>query len=109
MTVYKLGLSYELSKDLTLRAGYNYGKQPVPSSETMFNVLAPGVVEKHLTVGATWAMSKNSELSVSYMHAFNKQVNGSSSIPGGPGGFGGGEANVKMSQDAIGVAYGWKM
>lgn len=110
MTVYKLGLSYELSKDMTLRAGYNYGKQPVPSSETMFNVLAPGVVEKHLTVGATWAMSKNSELSVSYMHAFNKQVNGASSIPpGAPPGFGGGEANVKMSQDAIGVAYGWKM
>lgn len=106
MTVYKLGLSYELSKDLTLRAGYNYGKQPVPSSETMFNVLAPGVVEKHLTVGATWAMSKNSELSVSYMHAFNKQVNGASSIPAG---FGGGNADVRMSQNALGIAYGWKM
>lgn len=106
MTVYKLGLSYELSKDMTLRAGYNYGKQPVPSSETMFNVLAPGVVEKHLTVGATWAMSKNSELSVSYMHAFNKQVNGASSIPAG---FGGGNADVRMSQNALGIAYGWKM
>lgn len=106
MTVYKLGLSYELSKDMTLRAGYNYGKQPVPSSETMFNVLAPGVVEKHLTVGATWTMSKNSELSVSYMHAFNKQVNGASSIPAG---FGGGNADVRMSQNALGIAYGWKM
>jgi long-chain fatty acid transport protein len=65
MTVYKLGVSYELSQNLTLRAGYNHGKQPIPSSETFFNILAPGVVENHLTLGATWTLANKDEISVS--------------------------------------------
>ena len=106
MTVYKLGLSYDYSDDLTLRAGWNYGSQPIPASETFFNLLAPGVVEHHLTLGATWTLENGGELSVSYMHAFEKKVNGSGSIPSGAP-FYGGEANLKMYQDALGIAYGW--
>lgn len=105
MTVLKLGVSYEMNKDLTLRAGISHARQPIPSSQTFFNILAPGVIEDHLTLGATWKMSNDGELSVAYMHAFNKDVNGSGSIPAG---FGAGEANLKMYQDSFGVAYGKK-
>lgn len=108
MTVYKLGMSYDYSQNLTLRAGYNHGKQPIPASETFFNILAPGIVEDHLTLGATWTLANKDEVSVSYMHAFEKKVKGSGSIPVG-GGFPGGEANLRMHQDALGIAYGWKM
>jgi len=109
-TVYKLGVSYEWSKELTLRAGYVTLKQPIPQSQTFLNILAPGVVEDHLTLGATWTFDRNKELSISYMHAFKNTVNGSGSIPPGPPpGFGGGEANLRMYQDALGVAFGWKM
>ncbi len=105
MTVYKLGISYEYSKDLTLRAGISTNRQPIPSSQTLFNILAPGVVENHLTLGATWTLQNKSELSLGYMHAYNKNVNGSGSIGAG---FGGGEANLRMHQNSIGVAYGIK-
>jgi long-chain fatty acid transport protein len=105
-TVYKIGLAYELKPGTTLRAGYVTLDQPIPASQTFFNILAPGVVEDHLTLGLTMEMSKTSELSFMYMHAFEKKVNGSGSIPAVP--FGGGEANLRMSQDSIGVAYGWK-
>jgi long-chain fatty acid transport protein len=109
-TVYKLGVSYEWSKDLTLRAGYATLRQPIPSNQTFFNILAPGVVEDHLTIGATWVVNGTQELSVGYMHALSKTVNGTSSIPPGmPPGFGGGNANLKMSQDSLGIAYGWKL
>lgn len=109
-TVYKFGVSYEWSKALTLRGGYVYLKQPIPNNQTLFNVIAPGVVEDHLTLGATWAIDRDKELSISYMHAFEKKVSGSGSIPPGPPpGFGGGEANLKMYQDALGIAFGWKM
>ncbi|HET9734608.1 MAG TPA: outer membrane protein transport protein [Burkholderiales bacterium] len=108
-TVYKLGVTYDLDQNITLRAGYVTLKQPIPASQTFFNILAPGVVEDHLTLGATWKMGGNGELTVMYMHAFEKKVNGSGSIPpGAPPGFGGGEANLRMSQDSIGAAYGWK-
>jgi long-chain fatty acid transport protein len=104
-TVYKLGISYELNPTVTLRAGYATLKQPIPQNQTLLNILAPGVVEDHLTLGATWKMGTNGELTIMYMHAFEKEVNGQGSIPPG---FGGGEANLRMSQDSLGVAYGWK-
>ena len=109
-TVYKIGVSYEYSKDLTLRAGYAGLRQPIPSNQTLFNILAPGVVENHVTLGATWAFDRNKELTLGYMHAFTKNVNGANSIPPGfPPGFGGGNANLRMHQNSLGVAFGWKM
>jgi len=38
------------------------------------------------------------------VHAFKKTVNGSGSIPAS---FGGGEANLTMTEDSIGISYGW--
>jgi len=105
MDVYKLGIAWQVNKGLTLLAGWNHGEQPIPASQTFFNVLAPATVEDHLTLGATWVLANSSELTVAYMHAFENTVNGSGSIPGG---FGGGEANIGMSQDSLGIAYGWK-
>lgn len=108
-TVFKLGASYDWSKDLTVRAGFVTLNQPVRSKQTLFNMIAPGVVEKHLTLGATWAINREHELTFAYMHAFENKVNGSNSIPPGmPPGFGGGNANLKMYQNSFGIAWGWK-
>ena len=106
MTVFKLGVSWKYQSDLVLRAGWNRGKNPIPDSETFFNILAPGVVEDHLTIGATKTLADGAELTFMFMHALEKEVKGSGSIPAG---FGGGEADIKMSQNAIGIAYGWDM
>jgi long-chain fatty acid transport protein len=105
VTAYKLGVSYDYSKSLTLRGGVSTARQPIRSNQTLFNILAPATVETHLTFGATWALSDKSELSLSYMHAFEKKVNGSNSIPAG-GGFPGGNVNLKMYEDSLGIAYG---
>jgi long-chain fatty acid transport protein len=40
--VVKLGAAYQWSPALTLRAGYSHATQPVPQSQTFFNILAPG-------------------------------------------------------------------
>jgi long-chain fatty acid transport protein len=106
MTVYKLGVSHAWNDAWTVRAGYNHNNAQIPATQTYFNVLAPGVVQDHLTLGATWNVSKDNELSFSYMHAFKQSVNGTGSIPAL---MGGGEANINMYQDALGVAYSWKL
>jgi len=106
MTVFKLGVSYAVSPGMTLRAGYATGKQPVPEGETFFNILAPGVVEDHITLGGTWTLEDKSEITFGYMHALENTVKGSGSIPAG---FGGGEANLTMKQNSIGVAYSRRM
>ncbi|MEW6687509.1 MAG: outer membrane protein transport protein [Pseudomonadota bacterium] len=105
MTTYKIGASYEYSRSLTLRAGFATGKQPIPANETLLNIIFPAVVQDHLTLGATWTMGAM-DFTVGYMHAFRKKVNGSGSIPLG---FGSGEANLRMHQDSLGFAIGWKM
>ena len=104
--VYKIGALYQYSPALILRAGYNHVDQPIRSGDTLFNILAPGVVKDHVTLGATWVLSPASEVSFAYTHAFENTVDGKNSIPAS---FGGGEANLRMYQDALGVAYTWKL
>jgi long-chain fatty acid transport protein len=109
VTVVKLGVSYDYTPDVTLRAGFNHSDQAIPSNQTFFNILAPATVQDHLTFGATWKTSTGGELSVAYAHGFKKTVNGANSIPpGNPPGFGGGNANISLEENSLGVAYGWK-
>jgi len=105
-TAYKLGAIYNYDEQLTLRAGYNHVNQPIPSSQNLFNTLAPAVVEDHITLGASWKFQNSSELSFSYMHALENKVRGNNSIPAA---FGGGDVNLKMYQDSLGVAYSWQL
>ncbi len=106
MTVYKLGVSHAWSDSLTVRAGYNHNNAQIPTTQTLFNVLAPGVVQDHLTLGATWALSPDNELTVAYMHAFKNTVNGAA---GSAALLGGSNANINMYQDSLGIAYSWKL
>jgi long-chain fatty acid transport protein len=106
VTVFKLGASYAFSDALTVRGGYNHVTKPIPKSEALFNILAPATVQDHLSLGATWVLANKGELSVAYTHAFEDSVNGTNAIPPQ---FGGGNVKIKMFQDSIGVAYGWKL
>jgi len=109
INAYKIGVSHAYSSGFTVRAGYDHCDQPIPNSQTLLNIVAPGVVQDHLTLGGTWMLADKSEISVAYIHAFKKTVNGSGSIPPGApmGGLGGGEANLTMQEDSIGISYGW--
>lgn len=98
MTVYKVGVKQQINDKLAVMAGFNYGKQPISSAETTLNVLAPGVTEKHLTLGAQWKLLPKAKLNASYTHAFEGEVKGNntSRMDG---------YNLKMKQDAVGISY----
>ncbi|HEX9395754.1 MAG TPA: outer membrane protein transport protein [Burkholderiales bacterium] len=104
-TVFKFGLAHEASSRFTLRAGVAVLHQPVPADQTLLNVFAPAVTQKHLTLGATWQLPSRMELTFAYQHAFEQTVRGTSTSV--PGGVGGGQADVRMKQDAFGLALGW--
>lgn len=74
--VWKVGLQYEVSPKLTLRGGFAHCNQPIPESEVLFNILAPGVIEDHLTVGFTTLLSEKSALHFSLMRGFSSSVSG---------------------------------
>lgn len=105
-TVLKLAVSHQLRPDLVLRAGLSHATQPVPQGETFLNILAPGVIRDHLTLGATWTQQAGGELSGFLAYGVGKTVNGSSSIPAS---FGGGNANVRLKETILGISYGWKL
>lgn len=101
--VVKLGVVYQASPDLTLRAGFSAGKQPVPESQTLFNILAPGVVEKHITLGGSWALGKHDNLTLAYVQALKRTVSGNQSIPPS---FGGGDADISLAERSLGISWG---
>ncbi|BAN34647.1 long-chain fatty acid transport protein [Sulfuricella denitrificans skB26] len=103
----KLGVEYKYNDALTLRAGINHGDNPIKSGETTFNILAPGVVTDHYTLGATYGVTKDSEITVSYMHAQEKSVSGPTSPYFGAS-VSTGTETIKMYQNSLGVAYGMK-
>lgn len=101
-TVFKLGASYEYSPELTLRAGYNQGSSTIPNTELAFNVLAPATVEKHVTLGATWTLANKGELSLAYVKAFSNAQTGATPQLGAT------PTTIRMDQNSLGIAYGWK-
>lgn len=101
MTVFKIGVQYALNKAWTLRAGYSHADQPIDSREVAFNTLAPAVIEDHFTLGATWRLRDDYELTFWGMYAPEETVKG-------PGAFTGGQApEIKMSQYELGVNFAW--
>ncbi len=106
--VIKLGAEYQYSKDLTLRFGYNHSQNPISSRDVTFNMLAPGVVQNHYTLGFTYNVSKDSELTMAYMHASKNSVSGNSLFSNFLGGASAGTDKIEMSQDSLGIAYGMK-
>ena len=105
--VIKLGVEYQYNSALTLRAGYNQSKNPISSRDVTFNMLAPGVIKDHYTLGFTYNVTKDSELTMAYMHAAKNSVSGSSLFNTWTGNTSGTE-KIEMSQDSLGIAYGLK-
>lgn len=102
--IWKLGVEWQYDTSLVLRAGFNHGDLPNQTDNVTSYILAPAVIQDHLTVGGSYALSASSELSVAYMHAFEETVSGPTS-PLFPVG---GTETIKMYQDSLGVSYGVK-
>ncbi len=93
--VYALGVQYRLGSRFVVRAGYNYGENPV-KIHNRFNAMGlteiqgkqtpilgyeylriigfPAIVEHHITMGMGYKISEKAGLYLGYMHAFSKDV-----------------------------------
>jgi long-chain fatty acid transport protein len=94
--VFNIGAQYKPTPKLALRAGYNYGKNPVKTHswddtvpgfanvqgkdvpKTNYEILRiagfPAVVENHLTAGIGYQLTKTVSIDMGYMHAFEKTI-----------------------------------
>ncbi len=76
MLTFKVGAEYEVNEKWMVRGGFSYGKQPVPESEVVFNILAPGIIENHLALGFSRTLNNNKRIDFSFNYAFNNSVTG---------------------------------
>ena len=76
--IWKLGVQYTLNSQWTLRAGYNHTDNPIQARDVTFNIIAPGVVKDHATLGATYKLDAQNDITGAFMYAFKNDVQGPS-------------------------------
>lgn len=102
MTVVKAGYEWEANDEWTFRMGYSVTNQPIEPSEVIFNILAPGVIEKHITAGFTKQMSDNSEITMSFMYGNGEEVSGPNPLDPNQ------TISIDMNQYQLGFTYSRK-
>ena len=104
--VIKLGYQYDAG-DWQARAGYSHNDQPIPDSETLFNILAPGVVEDHWSLGYSMNVGKSSSLDFSFTYMPSTEVTGGNPLAATPAG----DTQlitIEMKQFDAAVNYTWR-
>jgi len=102
MTTFKGGVVWSNNEDWTWRFGYSYGKQPIDNSEMTFNILAPGVIEHHITGGFTLSRVEGREWNASVMYGLNNDVTGPQNFDPTQ------MVTFEMHQWEVEVSYGWR-
>lgn len=70
--VFATGMAYRYNNKMTLYAGYNYGKNPIPKEHT--NPLVAGIFDHHLTFGGSYQLNKEWILYSGIEYDFRKKV-----------------------------------
>lgn len=71
---YAIGVEFEAMPSVTLRGGYNYIKSPIGAEDVNSNLGSIAVMEHHLSVGVTKKWSPALSSTISYMRAFQNEV-----------------------------------
>ncbi|MEJ2060943.1 MAG: outer membrane protein transport protein [Gammaproteobacteria bacterium] len=101
MTIYKIGYQWATSANWTWRVGYSHGNDPVPGGQdVLFNILAPGTIEDHLTFGFSKKLSPTSGFNFAAMYAPESKKSGTNPFSGNVQ-----KVTVKMDQFQLQGGY----
>src|SRR5262245_14601180 len=79
-----LGVQYQLTCDCSVRLGYTYNTNPIPSQNALFNIASPLTYQHQLAVGVSYRLTPGCTLSACYYHIFSGSVSGPFVTPMGP-------------------------
>jgi long-chain fatty acid transport protein len=100
INVIKVGAEYAGIDTWTLRAGYSHCDQPIQKSEVLFNILAPGVMCDHITLGCSKELNeKGNALHFAVVYAPECSVKGPNKMDTAQ------TIEIKMSQIELEIAY----
>lgn len=103
VTVHKFGIAWSplSTPQWTFRAGISKNSQPIESTEVLFNIMAPGVIEKHFTFGATRKLANQREFSFSVLYAPTESISGRNTFDPTQ------TIKLEMKQFELEVGYSW--
>lgn len=102
VNVYKIGAEWKQSEMMTWRAGYAHATNPIGPEDVTLNILAPGVVEDHVTAGGSMRLNARDTLDFSVVYALPNATTGPETTPGGPTG-----GTVKVEMHQLSASIGW--
>jgi long-chain fatty acid transport protein len=82
--IVKLGVEWRHWPDLTLRAGYAYNTSPIEARDVLFNIIAPAVVQHHVTGGFEYRWNKDLSLELAAAYVPEGSLSGGEIPPGNP-------------------------
>lgn len=72
-----VGGQYALTERLTLRGGYLYNTNPIPATATLFNIQLPGITSNTLSLGTSYRLTDDIQMSLAWVHGFRNDIEGS--------------------------------
>ncbi len=99
--VVKVGAELAATKELKIRAGYNYGKSPLDENRAFENIAFPAIAQNHVTAGVGYDVGKLT-VNVSALYSPESKLSGSNAMQQGIIAY-----ETKMSQLSfdLGLAY----
>ncbi|HML41607.1 MAG: outer membrane protein transport protein [Hyphomicrobium zavarzinii] len=101
--VVKFGVEWRSSPALTLRAGYAYATNPISSRDVQFNILAPAVVQHHITAGFEYKIDSAWSVELAGLYAPEETVSGAELV-----GFGNPAHTIDISMYQFEATFGVK-
>jgi long-chain fatty acid transport protein len=101
--VVKVGGQFQATKELALRLGYDYGKNPLTAGRAFENIAFPAVAEHHVTAGVGYAVSEKLVINVAGMFSPETKLSGANLNEQGISAY-----QTSMSQFSIDVGVAWQ-
>lgn len=94
--VYALGVNWGVSRNVNLRAGFNYADAPIEDKDVDNNLILPAVVTTHYTVGGDYAFNKYWQLGAHFMYVPKESLKSPDT-----------QTEISMEQTSFGLNLGY--
>ena len=77
------GTQYKMTDAASMRVGYSFSTNPIPSGNTFYNIASPLVIQQGATIGGSYNVTQNFKVSLTYAHFFENSITGPMISPAG--------------------------
>jgi long-chain fatty acid transport protein len=98
----KLGVEWRQDDRMTWRAGYAYSSNPVGPEDVTLNIIAPGIVQHHLSAGGTYKLNDRNSIDFALTYVLPNKVRGGETTPGGPT-----PGTIELNMHQVSASIGW--